>query len=209
MAQDLCTLGDVKTALEATTTARDTLLAALITQASDAIMDEVEREFAPITTAAARTLRWDAGTRIVDLAPYDLASVTSVVLSPEDAATSLTVGGAAPDVLFRPLEKPDGVWTSMQLSDLIQVRVSTLLFRFGFMQVQITGNWGFPTIPTNIVRATVVTVVSWARKDTGAFGMEDYDANNPSPLPRPPGYYAIPPAALKLINPFRRFAGFF
>jgi hypothetical protein len=208
-AQDLCSLADVKTLLESTTTARDTLIQANITDASDAIIQEMEREFAPVTVGATRTFLWRIGERpqrILDLAPYDAQAITSVTLSPEGSnPQTLTV---TQDYIPRPVEKLNGVWQQIQLSDLILVRTSITLFRFGFMEVSVTGDWGFPAVPNPVKRACMLTAAAWARKDIATFGLAgDLQDQSAEPLPRPAGFYAIPPAALKLLNPYRRFSG--
>lgn len=218
--QDLCALADVKTFLESAASGRDALISAMITPASDAIMQEVEREFKTTfgtngNGVGTRTFRWDPGTRIVDLSPWDLQSASAIALSPEGSNQALTVGNngsgvsvEAPDVLLRPINCPEGVFTSLQISDLVMVRVSNLLFRFGYMDVAVTGTWGWPSVPTQVKQACALTVATWVRKDVAAFGIEDYGGHGGDALmAEPQGYYSIPPAALKMLAPFRRFAG--
>ena len=220
--QDLCTLAYVKTFLESTAANRDALIQQNITAASDAIMKEVEREFkTTVTNPATRAFRWDSGTslgRILDLSPFDCQAITSVYLSPEGANELLDptipdywgvpVGASATSAVTAGAVQgnQEGVFTGIRVSDLIMVRVSNLLFRMGFMQVQVTGTWGWASVPTQVQQACAVTAAEWTRKDVAAFAIEDYGRND-ALMAEPQGYYSLPPAALKMLAPFRRFAG--
>ena len=103
----------------------------------------------------------------------------------------------------------DGVFTAIRISDLIMVRVSNLLFRMAFMQIAVTGTWGFPSVPAQVRQACALTVATWCRKDVAAFGIEDYGMHGDAIMPTPQGFYALPPAALKLIAPYRRWVGIY
>lgn len=222
-AGDLITLAYLKTYLEAGTgTKRDNLYAQTITAASGAIMDELEREFVttfgtgdPPNGIGTRTFRWEPGRRRVDLAPFDLQSATSVVLSPEGSATSLVIANGAsgvtvdaPDVLFHPIDRPEGVFTNMQISDLVMVRVSNLEFRFGYLDLQITGTWGFPSVPIAVQQACADTAAAWTNRAVAELAIEDYGQGHQDQLlPDLASIYSIPPPALKKLAKFRRFAG--
>ena len=164
---DLCTYADVKLRLEAASDTRKTMLEALITDASRAILEEYEREFAPVTTAATRKKQigldamgeWGA---LIDLAPWDLRSTSSVKLHPElgSGATTLTNGS---DYTLEPLEQPDGVYTAIRLSPFLTL-ASDFSQRFGYAQLEIAGAWGFASVPENVKQACVETVLAWANK---------------------------------------------
>lgn len=203
---DLCALADVKAFLGSSDTTFDTQIQALITPASLAIIREAEREFAPASAAVTRRYRWDAGTLLIDLAPYDLRTITSVTLSPEGGSPSVLADST--DYQGSPVTQPHGTFTTLRMSNLLLVRISTTLFRFGYMLVDILGDWGFPTVPADIRQACVVTVASWLRRDIASFGQRDYPGPGGQIAPDAPSVYTLPPAALRMIRPYRRTAGF-
>lgn len=206
-AQDLTTLSAVRTRLElpAAETSRDTLISALITSASDAIMREVEREFAPVTSSATRRRRIYPTKRVqgslyVDLAPYDLRTVSTMTLHPEES--SPTVLTATTDYILGPPEAPQGVYTHVLLRNTLTL-TSTLLNRFGFAYLDVAGAWGFASVPSDVAEACIDTVAAWMRRDVAAFGIDDLgDGRGLAPLR--PGTYSLPNAALKKLAPFRR-----
>ena len=201
-AQDLCSLSDVRAALEipGSDTSRDSLISTLITTASDAIMEEVEREFAPTTASATRRFKID--TWMFSLAPYDLRSVTSFVLHPE-ASSPLTLT-ANTDYQLAPVTSKTGTYTSVQLSAyLAALPSSQTAFAFGYALCDITGSWGFASVPTDVNRATVITVASWLRKDVSALVGPEIDLGGgiaPAFAPT----MEIPHAAMALLAPYYR-----
>lgn len=206
--QDLTTLAAVRTRLElpAADTSRDTLISALITSASDAIMREVDREFAPATSGTPTTRRRRIyptkrvdGSLYVDLAPYDLRSVTTMTLHPEES--SPTVLTATTDYILGPPEAPLGVYTYVLLRNTLTLS-STLLNRFGFAYLDIAGQWGFASVPSDVAEACIDAVTSWLRRDTVSFGFDESEGRGLAPLRQ--GTYSLPTAALKKLAPFRR-----
>jgi hypothetical protein len=93
---DLCTIDDVKQAMEpaSTTNKRDPLIQDYITSASLLIMERLERELTPRSTATRIfDVREDDrsnrdGTLLVDLAPYDLRSAPRSRCTPSRARRS-------------------------------------------------------------------------------------------------------------------------
>lgn len=166
MATDLCALADVRKILETPTadTGRDTLITELITHASGVIMGELEREI--VTTATnptSRTFEFDPdarnrrGTLVIDLAPYDAQTITTVTLNPEESATVLTSGT---DYKAAPMLQPEGVYTSLRLSRYL-VSVSQLQLRFGVAQIAVAGAWGWPSVPTDVKDTCAHVVSAW------------------------------------------------
>lgn len=196
---DLCTVADVRLWLgkKANETSDDTSIAADITAASRAIMDYAEREFATtVTNPAVRTLEKKLRDGCLDLAPYDLQSATLVRLHAE-TASPLTLA-ANLDYVLRPYDKRHGVYTKLELYGGVPL-VSDLGVRFGFVTVEITGTWGFVTVPTPVKMACVETVVAWLRRSGGfspAFNSEEEGA-----VERPQN---IPGAARMKLAPYMR-----
>lgn len=122
-----------------------------INQASAMIQRYCSREFTP-TLDAERIYSYD-GFGYLNLSPFDLASVTSIALDLDaDAPTVLEPAS------YRLTPRPsiDGVYTAVHLP-----------LRFGYSDVAIVGDWGFPAVPADIANACILTVVSWYR---GGYG---------------------------------------
>lgn len=206
-AQDLCSLSDVRAALEipGTDTSRDSLISTLITAASDAIMAETEREFAPATSSATRRFKID--TWAMSLAPYDLRTVSSFVLHPE-SSSPLTLT-ATTDYQLEPVTTDTGTYTSVQFSAyLAALPSSQTAFAFGYALCDITGAWGCATVPTDVNRACVVTVASWMRRDVSALiAASELDIGG-GIAPAFPTTMEIPNAAKRLLFPYFRLGKF-
>jgi hypothetical protein len=204
----LCTLADVRDELETPDNqrTRDEKILGLIPPVSAQIMREYEREFAPVTASAARIYPWDPSQRVVDLAPNDLRSTTLVRLYPEEATpATLTLNS---DYVLAPVGDPDGIYTSLRISGFVVAR-STTFYRFGFINVEVTGAWGWATIPPEVNRAAALTVAAQLRRDIASLGLTQITGDPPDSIPDMPTNYSIPPAARRLLAPFRRTAGAF
>lgn len=197
---DLCTVADVRLALETPSpvTGRDSLIQAMITEASYAIMRHCDREFAPVTTSATRRFqvtRPGCGTPYVYVRPYDLRSVTAVVLHPEDASpTTLTTS----DYILGPLPARDGVYSHVNLARNVSL-FSTTLQVFGYAQCDVTGAWGFASVPYEVKSACVDTVASWVNKMVLTHGT---NAGEDPMLPV--GAWMLPMKAKQKLAAFRR-----
>lgn len=205
-AGDLCTLADVRLAMETQTddTALDTEISALIPIASALIMRETGREFAPAVSAATRTIAYRPNARgLVQFGAYDLRAATTVTLNPEAAAPlALT---ADTDYQLLPVGKPDGVYTHMRLYSGVEM-ISDTLTRFGFAQLSILGDWGWAAVPGQAKQACVVTVRSWLRRDLSTYAQYDPDVGvQPAPI----GTYALPLAAKSILRTLNRHLGVF
>lgn len=205
-ANALCTVSDVHLAMEipATDTSLDGAIAEYIDEASSAIIKATRREFAPVSTATTRRFVVSRKGRVV-FTPYDLQSATTVSLNPE---TSSPLVVSTSDYQLEPFVNSEGVYTALRISPWIPL-VSTHSLKFGNALVDITGAWGFPSIPEEVKRAAVITVRTWLRKDAkgmaGSIGGSYYSGSElPAELP---STYALPAAARKLLQPYRRDLG--
>ena len=157
---------------------QDGVLEKLIDRASLAIMRRFEREFAPKAPAqdsdpaVARTFAY-AGRGVLDLAPYDLRSATSVEI---DVDTGAPTTLAAADYKQRSLPARDGVFTSLRLPRRTRER-----------EVRVTGRWSFASVPADVEHMCIVTVGIWFRRDVAAFGstfsLDEQRLERPEPLP--------------------------
>jgi hypothetical protein len=205
-AGDLCSLADVRLALElGTDTSRDSLISQLVTVYSAAIVSELNRQFAPVEgstgTPVTHRFKLPVGQLRLPLEPYDLQQVTSITVSPESSSPqTLTV---TDQVIFQPVTKPDGVWTSMDISQfVVATAVAQTAFRFGYALIDITGVWGFPTVPDPVRQACILAVTSAMRRDIGAFGMDIHEAEQYATGPQVS--FGLPAASRKLLNNYRR-----
>lgn len=210
-ASNLCTLLDVRAALEmpASDQTRNALASQLITIYSHAIMDEVNREFAPITgsvgTPATRRFMVPIGQYRLDLDPYDLQTCSSIVVNPE-LATATTLA-ETDQYLMQPVTKPDGVWTSVEFSRLVtSLYTSPTAVRYGYALIDVSGVWGFPSVPEPVRQACILAVTSAMRRDVSAFGM-DVDEAVQLATERSSNY-GIPPASRRLLNAYRRHVAY-
>lgn len=199
----LCNIEDVRRELELdqTDTSRDDLIEWYIPAASSAIIDEYQREFVPTSTAVTRRFEFSSYNHI-DLAPYDLRSVTSVVIGPETTVpTTLTTD----QYTLWPVTPKHNVYTSLRLSRWVTLDPTSWI-RYGTHYVDVTGNWGWPSIPPNVRRACSLTVASWMRRDFGSLNLGDVgDVRDADPETfGTPVNFSIPPAARRMLQPFRR-----
>jgi hypothetical protein len=206
---DLCTLADVRQALELPSgdTSRDDLIQTMITQNSRAIINEADREFAPTTASATRRFRLGSHSLTLDLSPYDLRSATSVVLNPESAnSTTLT---AMTDYQLIPVQPRDGTYLGIRFaSNQSNLHTSDTARDFGYTLVDVTGAWGFASVPNDVRRATVIAVTASLRRDITELaiaGIEDAQAI----ATEGPATHSIPVASRRLIAPYRRNGGAF
>src|SRR5262245_47483090 len=202
-AQDLCTLPDVRAALEVPTadTKRDTLISSYITRASDALMNEVDREFAPATGSATR--RFEITGFYLSLSPYDLRTVSSFVLNPEGTSPQTLVAGT--DYELRPIGSPSGTFGSVRFSNLLTSLASQTAFSFGHALCDINGAWGFSAVPEDVKQAALLTVAAWLRADRAALEQAaEVTGEGQILAPSFAASYSIPGDAKSLLEPWYR-----
>lgn len=190
-------------------TTRDAYCSSLISIYSQAIMNDVNREFAPITgsvgTPTTRRFKLEAGSYRLDLDPYDLQTVSTVTLNPEQASPrTLTIND---EYMAQPVTNADGVYTSIEFSKyIIGSFVTQTAIRFGYTLVDVSGVWGFPTVPGPVKQACILSVTSAMRRDVSAFALDTDEAV--ALATERSQSYGIPPAARRLLNNYRRHVVF-
>lgn len=174
-------------------TGEDAEVRTLITSASRAIARYCGREFSPATDGEAREFEYD-GRGPVLVTPYDLRAVTQVRID-----TDTTVPQTLLDTEWRLWPNParDGVYSG--------VRITRCTWRRRTV-VEITGDWGFSSVPTDVEHACIITVATWVGQDKMAFSPLLAAAAEEDMGSRPPAVLlgAIPPGARKLLEPYRR-----
>ena len=195
MAGELCALADVRSLMQkkSADTAQDALITALIVPASKAIMKWCEREFAPTSTAVARVFEYPWEGEFLSLAPYDVRTVTSVVVD-SDVGAGVTL--AADEYRLWPRPARDGTFMAVRLRPL-SVATGRVLFRN--REVTVTGDWGFPSVPDEAKWATAMTVQHWLTVNVAAYRGAD-DGGDVRAIPK----RGIPPEAIQLVAPFKR-----
>lgn len=141
------------------------VLTRLVNSASGYVRDETAREF--VTTAtnpATRRFDYD-GSRILRIEPFDLrvGSAITVTIDPDDAAIVLE----SDEFRAKPTNAPHGVYDRIML--LNEYAVTAL----GGI-VAVTGTWGFPAVPDEIVDAVHRIVDSVFDRDL-AIASEQFD----------------------------------
>lgn len=186
-AADLTTLATVREFLQMPPgeTDQDLVIEDAITHASAVIQEHCEREFAPAVSSITRTFEY--GGQLLDLAPFDLRSIAPLVRVDPESASPTTLTGD--DYRVFPFPAKYGVFTGLRLWS---VNGPARL-------VEVTGDWGFPSVPVVVEQACIVTVVIWLRREVQAFDRTlDIDTNR---LERPS---ELPSAAVGMLRPFKR-----
>lgn len=202
-AGDLCSRAEVRAFLElpASDTGRDALVDTTITAISAAIAEYTQREFTP-TASATRRFALPVGNLSLDLAPFDLRTVTTLKLHPEDAAPETLAANS--DYQLEPITNSHGVYTRVRFSALTTLFNSDSARYFGRTQVEIAGAWGFASIPNDVKQAAVVAVASALRRDVPALDLGDILDNPRELAPDRPVNYALPAASLRMLSPYKR-----
>lgn len=196
----VCTLADVRLAME--TKAGDVALDARITDLIPTVAQEIwnvtERQFTADdgpTTHKFRVAGWH-----VDLAPYDLRTVTSMTFDPDGGGQVLLTHT---DYELLPIgAQPNSVYTGVQLSQWISLS-TTKMMNFGFADLSISGAWGFAAVPTPVKEAAVIAIRSWLRRDVATYAQ--VDPSQRVIQPQAFGTYKLPPASLAKLDNYMRF----
>lgn len=203
-ATDLTTLSNVRAfmQIDSSDTSQDALISALITRASDEIMRWTQREFvSTATVGTARTFKLSFGS-IVDLAPYDLRTLTQIRVD-TDGLTPTPVTLTADEYRLLPLQPRDGVYNRIELIGYQVVSAdSTYSPRNRWRTVEATGTWGFAAVPSIVEQACIITVLHWIRTFSAMYSQTFGDS-----LDMPDtGRGAIPAAAKLMLDGFRKRA---
>ena len=179
----------------------DVLIPEYISQASTVIMEYCEREFAPLVTNVTRRFKVD-GYR-VDFSPYDLnaQTVPTITLHPETVQPVIL---STNQYMLKPINPQRGVYQSIQFSGYLVI-ISQTLIMFNYALVDITGDWGFSTVPDAVQRATNITVASWlTRTAPGASGPYGIPGMIGTGAQTYRNDWHIPWAAVKILGKYKR-----
>jgi hypothetical protein len=145
---------------------QDEDLEVLILQASEAIARATNREFGP-TNGATRSFEYTPTDDVLDLAPYEIRTLTKAQLDPEvESGVELT----SRQYRLRPYPARDGTFFGLRLYELPSPKptLSTVngagsTFPFFTRRIDITGDWGMTSVPEDVRHWANVTVEAWAQ----------------------------------------------
>lgn len=170
---------------------QNAIIASLIARASRVITVWAGREFAPADDVTRSFLCGRRG--MIDLAPFDLRTVTGMVFDTDTGGANTTV--AVDDYRLGPVSSRDGTYQWVRLDRRWWERRSR---GYGEVVVSITGNWGFAQVPADIEDACIKTVGMWLRRDVSAFS-RTYNLDE-GRTERPD---ALPAAVIAMLKPYR------
>lgn len=161
MSVALNSLANVKQALSITGNARDDALTQLIEEVSSYIIETTGCEFAPKTEAPeARTVEYRSGERIIDLWPFQARSVTEVVVEHSLPGARTLAAGA---FTLAPIANRYGVYDFIELDTTCRAMPGGRR-----VPVRVTGLWGWPTVPPNVL-SWLHRIVDQRFRDESAF----------------------------------------
>lgn len=109
---------------------------------------------------------------------YDLRTVSSVVVNPTEGPTTLS----ASQYRLLPAYKPYGVWSYMRTAQPWDTWTPS-----GPGQIEITGTWGFPSVPDQVAMWAAVGVLEWLAKNqevwSATFSLDTARLEIPEELP--------------------------
>jgi hypothetical protein len=117
----------------------------------------------------------------LNFAPLDARSVTGIRLDTDETSpTTLT----STDYRLYPMNQPLGVYTGVRLAPYLV----TSRARWQYRLVEVTGDWGWTSVPVDVEQACILTVRTWLRRDVSAAeavlaAPEDLAAGRPMGLP--------------------------
>jgi hypothetical protein len=167
-AQDLCALADVRAFIQKETadTGQDGVISSLITAISTAIITYCDRQIAP-ADAGPTTHRFRIDNRRVNLAPYDLRTVTTMTFDPTGSTPAVLVAGT--DYLLDPPGGSlGGTYLSVILASSLDVTTQTSNV-FGYSYLDISGAWGMSSVPVDVKQACIEAVAVRLRRDVATF----------------------------------------
>jgi len=148
-----------------TDSSQDDNIRFLINAFSDLAMRYSEREFrTTVTNPATRTFGvspfkvYGADAGYVDFGKFDAQTVTGVVLNSQAPGSTTTLDTTMYQPV--PVEKWDGVYTGLNITGYV---ISSASLPGITITADVTGNWGWATVPDIVVRDCVETVKTWLR----------------------------------------------
>lgn len=137
----------------------------LVNVASAAVTSYCQREFVSslgtASTPRSFEVRGYTANSIVSLAPYDAQSITAITLQDPAGNTS-----TLQSMYYQPgpVHKPNGVYIYVKMSTWAAPVNVIYNMNLNFI-ANITGVWGFPSVPVDVENAVIGTVCKWYKRD--------------------------------------------
>ncbi len=155
---------------------QDSKLVRLIKSYSYAVTRYTRREWLPVTSAATRKFQYD-GSGYLTLEPYDLRSVTSIVLySDQPTATQRTLVAGSSSVqgeykLLPPNLTLENTYEGIALPQILNTVPYTGRTAYGplpcYFEVSVTGDWGVGSVPDDVELAVLIAIDDAYKNPTG------------------------------------------
>lgn len=193
---DLTTLARVREhqqRTDTTNTTQDDILESLITTASRMIENYTQREFITAgSTPSTRSFRYD-GRGILNLAPYDARTVTSVTIDTDitDGETDLT----SDEWRLWPIPAKDGVYSHLHIIGYgARGKADYPTWR----KVDVTGTWGWASVPDVVERAAIMLTLELLSRTSSWHNDDGFSA--------PQGATAMPLHIRMMLAPYKRYS---
>lgn len=170
-AGDLCSVAEVKAAhgLLPDNADWDDVLADYVTRASGLIRKESGRKFDKDETATARLFDLGGGADTREVWIGDLSATPTAASIIDENGITVTTLTVATDLVLLPLSRD----TDEPIRG-VRVRPGVGCLRADHL-LSVTGAWGFPSVPVDVVEATVDTVREWLRSTAALTRSTDVD----------------------------------
>lgn len=157
----LVTLGEAKAFIGGTIpSTEDSRVEAMIDAASELILRETSREFAPRSFVETRPVAYE-GYGVLSFSPWDASTVYQVMIGDVTLVES-------EDYVLLPAGARDGVYTGVRFSTELVIDTKPL----GVAMFDVEADWGWPAVPVQVKRACLRLVDAWYAVDGPAHGGE-------------------------------------
>jgi hypothetical protein len=194
-AANLCEVSDVREFLQKPGGDReqDTIIETFITRASRAITSFTAREFVP-TSSSARLFDMGSAWYTRQVPVGDLSAIPTAATIIDAYGTTMATLTPATDLVLLPnVRQPWEPITRVRLRPTITSLDPSY-------QLSLTGVWGFPSIPSDVVHACAATAGLWMRREVQAF-TATFNITEDR-LERPE---ALPSAVRGMLRPYMRY----
>lgn len=200
---DLVTRDEVREALQIPTdqTGRNNLIDSYLSYTGRAIMDYTGREFVDSAHGSGTRYFTYWGGGFLDLAPFDLRSITTIKIDTDGTSPSPTTL-TADEYRLHPRPNISGTYTHIELRGY-KTATSTSDTQYSpTREVQIVGTWGFSSVPDSVKKANLIwlehlltSVHKFSTNSPLSAGLEPTDV---------PGRIAMPGVVRLLLDPYKR-----
>ena len=117
----------------------------------------------------------------INFGMYDAQSISGVAIDTQGGAAGTALSATVPDYQVLEVDEFDGVYTGIDVyQSAASYPYSTTPYKYGKRLAQVTGIWGWPSVPADVEHGCTATVNEWLEGDyrhvgnTGFTGDNDY-----------------------------------